>query len=516
MTSMPVTGARHVALGTWRLAGLAAMVLAVLTALPSSASAQTSQPVSVVPTSQPVAVAPVEVVPAEQPDWFVRSRNPVSWVQWGADQRLRWEMYENAHTLNDDAANHERDYFRFRTRLWSTFSLMDIAKKQAPDKFGVDINTRLAWEWRTYMEPSNNINGTNGLPFNHQDMDEVIFDNLNIKLRNLFNQPLTVTVGRQDIILGDGWLVLDGTPMDGSRTIFFDAVRATYNFKEAKTVADLIYIDQHTDSDWILEPFNAREQPLSNQDERGAILYVSNKSIENTTVDGYFIYKHDELASGHNSKNVVLAPLKVGDAGDIYTFGTRVAHDFDQHWRARGEVAGQFGNKNGNTLCAFGANSQLAYAFKDRLNNRLRFDYEFLSGDDPDTKKNEGFDNLWGRWPRFSEVYAVISAFDQGRPANYTNLHRFGPGWSISPCKNGEFGLNYYLLFADENTNAGSPNFSRDGKFRGQIGQTYFTYKFNEHVSSHVWFEVFGPGDFYSNFRNDTATFARYELVFNW
>ncbi len=39
--------------------------------------------------------------------------------------------------------------------------------------------------------------------------------------------PLTATVGRQDIIEGVGWLVMDGTPLDGSRTVYFDAARFT-------------------------------------------------------------------------------------------------------------------------------------------------------------------------------------------------------------------------------------------------------------------------------------------------
>lgn len=484
------------------------IVVAVLIALPANAAQPASQPERITaPASQP------EV---EQPDWFVRSRNPVSWVKWGADQRSRWEYMNNAHTLNGDQPNHERDYFRFRTRLWSTFSLMDIEQKQPADKFGIDINTRLAWEWRTYLTPSDNINGSNNLPFNHQDMDEVIFDNLNVKLRNLFNQPMTVTVGRQDIRFGDGWLINEGTPQDGSRTVFFDAARVTYDFKSIKTVADLIYLNDHADSDWMIEPFNAREQPLNNQDEQGAIFYVSNSSVKNTTIDGYFLYKHDELASGTDSKNPVLKPLKKGDAGDIYTFGSRVEHTFDQHWRARGELAGQFGEKDARTLSAFGFNSRLFYYFRDPQANQLRFTYEFLSGDDPSTRRNEGFDILWGRWTQWSDIMSKAIQLETGRGDQYTNMHRLGPGWTFKPTAKSEFSLDYYLLFADENPLAGTTGFSRNGRFRGQLPVAIYRYIFNEHVSTHIAAELFAPGDYYSNFRNDVATYLRADVTFSW
>ena len=62
------------------------------------------------------------------------------------------------------------------------------------------------------------------------------------------------------MILGQGWLVADGTPApcDGSRTFYFDAARFTVDLAE-KTKLDLIYITQHPNSDWWLKPINDRE-----------------------------------------------------------------------------------------------------------------------------------------------------------------------------------------------------------------------------------------------------------------
>ena len=205
-----------------------------------------------------------------------------------------------------------------------------------------------------------------------------------------------MTVGRQDIILGNGWLVLDGTPQDGSRTIFFDAVRLSTQLDPA-TTADIIYIDQCAAADDRIKPFNSQErwgpQPgsLTEQDERGAIVYLTNNEwIPNAQTSPYFIYKKD--------MDVEFEGAKSGNNSDIYAFGARVAGKLDDDWKYRAEFAQELGRKNGDTLCAFGFNSCLTYMLHDPKSSELHMGYEFLSGDDPSSGTNEAFDPLWGRW----------------------------------------------------------------------------------------------------------------------
>jgi hypothetical protein len=166
-----------------------------------------------------------------------------------------------------------------------------------------------------------------------------------------------------------------------------------------------------------------------------------------------------------------------------------------------------------------GVNAQLAYHFNDKLKNSVRVEYEYLSGDDPDTATNEQFDPLWGRWPQWSELLAYTVALEN-RPGEFTNLQRFALGWTAFPTKKAEVRANYHLLFAaqkdsyENGANAGF--FSNDSSFRGQLLTGWFIYKFNEHVSSHVVAELFFPGSFYSDARNETAGFFRYQLEFTW
>ena len=72
-----------------------------------------------------------------------------------------------------------------------------------------------------------------------------IIDNLNVQWKKPLDLPATLTVGRQDIFLGDGWLVGDGTPEDGSFTYFLDSARGTYDLEDQNTTIDAIGIVQY-------------------------------------------------------------------------------------------------------------------------------------------------------------------------------------------------------------------------------------------------------------------------------
>ena len=165
--------------------------------------------------------------------------NPMEGVTMGLDLRLREVFTRNLFGVNDqfgDPAGNWNNYHwqRYRGRLSTKVALNE----------DVDFNTRLTWEFWGHCSPDESFT-----PFFSEksyDFDEAIFDHFNIQMRNAFDMPLTLTIGRQDIILGTGWLVLDGTPADGSRTIFFDAIRATYDLSDTSKV-DLIYIQQYDD-----------------------------------------------------------------------------------------------------------------------------------------------------------------------------------------------------------------------------------------------------------------------------
>ena len=192
----------------------------------------------------------------------------------GADFRARDEYGENIYTVDESGAYNYTNWMRYRSRVWA---------KIKPDK-DLDFNARLVNEFRTWTKV-NKLSQAKDM-----DWDEVIFDNFNVTARNLAGMPVTGVFGRQDIMLGENWLVMDGTPLDGSRTQFLDAARFTVDWKEQNTKVDLIYVDMGATSDRWLAPFGDRHRNLTEQNEHGAIFYLTHKPSATMQVEAYFMY----------------------------------------------------------------------------------------------------------------------------------------------------------------------------------------------------------------------------------
>jgi hypothetical protein len=422
-------------------------------------------------------------------NWVNQIKHPAPWLTLSADERIRQEYLPNIYLTNADPPGQDWDSIRIRTRVGAAVAPSD----------NFTLNTRVTWEPRYWFEPHSR-EGWNPC--------EALIDTLNAQLK-LPDAGLTLTVGRQDIILGSAWLVLEGTPLDGSRTIYFDAARATLDLKDCKTTVDGIFIYQSAWNDAWLPPIDADERkPQIEQDEIGAILYVTNKSIENTQLDGYFIYKRADKV------------LANGDDADIYAPGARIIHSFTPNWTGCLEGVYEFGDKNSDNLCAWGLNSRLTYKFNDDHKNSVWIGYEALSGDDPDTSTNEQFDPLWGRWPQWSEGYVYTYA-NETRIAETTNLQRINVGWQCEPSKKMTLSANYHALFAFQNNR--TAGFTDDGKFRGHLITGGVTYKFNQYMSGNLWGELLLPGNYYDDSagrpfdaRRDPAAYLRWEIMFNF
>ncbi len=481
------------------------------------AQAQTNQPapaVSAAATPQTPALSPLE-------QSIQDIKHPVSWMNWGGDFRLRNEYYNNDRSITDKAANHEQDYFRFRPRVWTSITpVTDIS-----------VNARLSTEPREYMDPAN----SKAFGAGHTGFDWTygIIDQLNVQYNNAFTLPASLIVGRQDILINDGWLTGDGTPLDGSWTTYLDAARLTYDLKEQNTVIDVIGLAQNARADEWLPTLNEQNRAVADQNERGMILNVSNKSIKQANVDGYFIYKHDDRV---DPKSVPSWFGANGDNADIYTVGGRLSGLVAEHWRYSAEGAYQFGEKQDpsinnavldpaartsdfRTIDAFGVNSRVAYIFNDPLKNEVGLAYEYLTGDNPNTKNDEMFDILWGRYPRWTDLYTFTMA-PESRIAQFANMHRVGPTWTITPLKKLTFSAAYFALLADQSvvTRASAANqslFSGTGIVRGHYLQSIARYKFNPHVTAMLQGELLFPGDFYAS-SAATESFVRAEVNFTF
>jgi hypothetical protein len=494
-------------------------------------------------TPLPAAAAPAPAKTGFEA-WNQKSKQPFSWWKWGADLRIRDEFIDKSLTLASVAGNppapvprYKQNWIRVRARWWNVIT----------PTAGLDFTARMTIESREWTETSYSS------PFHRGwDWNEVVFDNFNLKIKPSKALPLTFTIGRQDLMFGDNWLVLDGTPLDGSRTTYFDAARMNFAITKWKTTFDAIFIDQWARNDHWLPPIRVSGDAVNGVDlpikkaqvehnERGLVLYMTDKAKPTRQIDAYFIYRAARKEpvrvlkaadAGTNPLYEIVtdpadaddpnmkANLGRGENSDLYTVGARMAGDIGKgnvtkSLKYRVEAAFQSGTRNGRDQRGYGVNSALTYAPKTKLAHQFRVQYEFLSGDDPNTKdRDEGFDILWGRWPRWSELYIYTYA-PESRIAQLANFHRIGPGWTFKPFAKGELVTDLYRLYADKPRAAGGL-FSGTGKTRGTVLTSKLLMKLTPHLAAHIWFERFWPGSFYANDRQDAATFIRPEVMFTW
>jgi hypothetical protein len=485
--------------------------------------------------------APDANAPKSEWDQFMDSfHNPAPWLQQGADFRFRIETGENWQTLNDDAratnanniaghagTDHVWNYERYRTRWWTKSSLGQ----------DVSINTRLTWETRTWNEPSARAqrfdipaSDPRNASVREWNPDEAIFDWLNVNVRNIGEMPLAATVGRQDLLgVGSGWLIFDGTPLDGSRTVFFDAARFTYGNKDTDNVFELIYIDQSAESNRWLKPINDQDRALHIADERGAIAYLTNRSLAPTQLEGFFIYKNDNPIDDTDDTgpvtNIPRAALPSWSRkAEIFTFGGAVGNIVapEEHWKYRAEGAYQFGDKDNSSgvsqdLEAFGALTNLEYLFKDPMDNSLHVGYEYASGDKPGTDKNEQFDLLWGKWPRWSELL-IYTASNETDVADLSNLHRVNFGHKMQLTKEASLSSDVHFLWADHTNTGWNPalKVSGDSKYRGTLLTSWLKYQFSKQLTGHLMGEYFIPDNYYQTPSDDGAFFIRFNIEYTF
>lgn len=412
-------------------------------------------------------------------------KHPTDWLDLSGDLRFRY-MYDNNRKLNDKDIGHERSQLRLRARVQAKINLTD----------DLDFNMRLITEPRYFIEAAAEPH--------KWAYNEALFDKFNLTWRNAFGQPLTVVAGRQDIILGTGWLVSDGTPLDGSRSGFFDALRFTYNLKDWDATADVILIDNHGDSAKWLKPINDRDIDLSEQDEQGGIFYFNKKTSKDSGFDVYMLYQHD-------TKRVAKSG---GAKGEIYTPGARFYGKLNDNWGYNAEFAPQFGHKNGKDLHSFGTNNQLIYNFNDERKTKIYLGYEYLSGNKDQDKY---FDKGWARIDSWSSLYQGNIDTIDGRAYESSNLHRIYTDWVTNITEKLSIKAGYALLFADKNTiKAGTNGLNDDGRLRGHLVKTMLSYKQTKNLEHRVEGELFFPGDYYKAPRNATAAFFRYTLLFTW
>ncbi len=412
--------------------------------------------------------------------------------KWGPYLRLRHEFLKNVTDFENDKLDN-RNYFRIKSSLWGQADIDD----------DISFYARLTNENRAYTYLG--VEST-GKKHYHYDINEFVIDNLFVDLKNIGGYPVDMRIGRQDFLpndYGEGFLIADGTPQDGSRTYYFNAIKGVLHPWDKSSLEFILIKNNRTDDTLpIINRFDG-EQPLNYSDESAFILYHRFDPRQDLHMENYYIYKHEDAGR----------PRPLTGKGKINTVGSFVKYELDPV-TLRGQFAYQTGEYDGNDRNAFGG-----YAFIDRefgdvsLSPKTSFGYYYLSGDDQSTGDYEGFNQLFSTYPWVSELYNISYTAETGT-GYWTNLQMWRSSLSLKFGEKTSGTLFYNYLIANEPRPGVHSSFG-DGKSRGHLPMARIDHKFNKNVTAYFLAEYFIPGDFYAG-NADPALFMRTEIQFKF
>jgi hypothetical protein len=351
----------------------------------------------------------------------------------------------------------------------------------------------------------------------------MVVDSLYIKANNVFGLPVDLKIGRQDFLgpdmYGEGFLIADGTPNDGSRTFYFNAAKAKWRINENHNV-DFVYITNRFQDTYLPSwrtaiensaTYYEKKRILNACDEQAFVVYGRDKLSENLSVEPYYIFKkEEEQPLGTHSPEL-----------DLNTIGARAVYQMAP-WTVGGEFAYQFGDYDGGRdREGYGGYIFGKRKFADmKLKPEFELRFVYLSGDDPDSDKNENWDPLFSRNPYWNELLIYTQIFEvvpdsSGIPGYWTNLQLYMAKVSMELTADTKLSLSYQYYRANEQANplANRAAMFDNGYEKGHLPTLFLTHKFNKNVDAFFQYEYFIPGDFYADDAKN-AQFLRWQLQF--
>lgn len=403
-------------------------------------------------------------------------------VELGFEERFRSENWDNLADFSDATAD-TRHQFRFRTKIWSRFVFGSKA----------ELMVALNNESRKIFTPD--------APYR---WDEVIVENLYLDVKP--GGSWSARIGRQNLMRGEGMVLFDGGALDGSRTAYFNALDVGYAFGKSKIEFIALSDPQH---DIYLPRFNEKTaKPLTEWDERALGAYYTGKDVPDTGIEAYYFFKTET-----GDTRAADPPARQPDRR-LHTLGGRVAREIGKGWAANGEVALQWGTQDPEAaIRAWAFTGQIRKSFAVAAKPSVSLGWIGLSGDDPSsTGKNEGWDPLFSRWPKWSDLYIYSLAGERG-VAYWTDLGMWQAEALVTPWKPLALRATYYKLRAFHPF-PGDPTVFGAGKDRGDLLQFRADATAGAHFRGHVVYERLAPGDFYTG--SNSAWFFRVEAMYTY
>ncbi len=331
-----------------------------------------------------------------------------------------------------------------------------------------------------------------------------------VQMKEIFYSPLTLTMGRQDLWFGRGFVIgNNNTAWDQqaitqadeySVTTAFDALRATLDFNP-----------------WTIDFVYSKIDENSPNPENDIDLYIVNVNYKfaeyNAVAEGYYVGNYDRG---------FLATAADTFINSTDTFGGRVQFDPISQMTLGAELAYQGGKFQASAVLperdreAWAADVFGTYRWDNTWKPELTLEYVLMSGDEADagvasSSSWSGWNSLyrgryWTAYADFREfVYSTADAVDQSATFNQQFIQVKG---ALKPMEDLLLEASFTYLWNDEEVSStfGSTTAATRDDEIGYEFDVQATYDYTEDVSFGLLAGWFIPGDFYVSPFDETAT----------
>ena len=327
-----------------------------------------------------------------------------------------------------------------------------------------------------------------------------------VQMKEIFYAPLTLTIGRQDLVFGRGF-ILGWNPQNPGGNIAateftqiqsFDALRATLDFNP--WTVDFVYS-------------NVAENGRDNANDRELyFLNVNYKFAEyNAVAEGYLFGDYDRstlsaaTGTSDNSTNTFGGRLQFDPISQI-TLGAEVAYQGGEYVPALTSPDRDRG--------AWAADLFAEYRFESNWKPMLGIQYVYFSGEeDMGTTAGSSYGSWNGAWRLpvygwlrdYQEVfYATGQATDQPAGQNQEHISIYG---TLNPMTDLKLTANFWHFSAVESVRTVAGNLG-SGALSNDIGNEFdlsAIYSYTEDVTFTMYANWFVPGSHYSSPNDATA-----------
>jgi len=348
------------------------------------------------------------------------------------------------------------------------------------------------------------------LQFNHERIDfehcdtcndkgnEIVIENLYIEAFDIGGAPVGMRIGRQNLFYGDGLVICDGTPLDGSRTLYVNAALLT--FAVPQWAVD-IFAGFNQEKEDLLPAIGDEGMQLVEADECLMGIYARTMPYRGEqrsfTFEPYFIIKREreerwqDRISTIGGRIVVPREYMELRAEAAYQTG-HLHHDYSTS-----------GDQEAKNISAFGGTAYLDFMIKKYWNLKVGAGYVYLAGDNLKTHgKSEGWNPVLGRWPQWSELY-IYTLIPEAGVAYWQNVKFPLVEARLEPYRGFVFDARVLWMYANRadplacippDTQFDEPLYMK----RGNLYALKFSYRVGEHLSGHLLYEHFSPGGYYN------------------